>query len=165
MKGASGHRGDPRGCRGQTGPVLRQLGTSRDLGVGTEPQPLQRAQPCPPHRPQGVRVQFWCVESGLWGFAAKSQDVTAQNLLGHTGMCGAVSVTQTCPTLCNRVTVARQAALSVGFSRQECWSGLPYPPPGDLPDLGIEPRSPALQADSLPTKLPGKLLRLQYKAG
>ena len=55
------------------------------VGVGTEPQPLQRAQPCPPHHPQGVRVQFWCVGSGLWGFAAKSQDMIAQNVLSHTG--------------------------------------------------------------------------------
>ena len=46
--------------------------------------------------------------------------------------------------------VAHQAPLSMGFSRQECWSGLPFPPPGDLPDPGIEPRSPALQAHPLP---------------
>ena len=45
-------------------------------------------------------------------------------------------------------TVAHQAALSMGFPRQEYWSGLPFPSPGDLPDLGIEPRSPALQGDS-----------------
>ena len=43
-------------------------------------------------------------------------------------------------------TVAHQAPLSMGFSRQEYWSGLPFPSPGDLPDPGIEPRSPALQA-------------------
>ena len=48
---------------------------------------------------------------------------------------------------------ARQAPLSMGFSRQEHWSGLPFPPPGDLPDPGIEPRSPAWQADSLPSEL------------
>ena len=47
-------------------------------------------------------------------------------------------------------TVARQAPLSMGFSRQGYWSWLPCPPPGDLPDPGIEPGSPALQADSLP---------------
>ena len=41
-------------------------------------------------------------------------------------------------------TVARQSPLSTGFSQQECWSGLPFPAPGDLPDLGIEPESPAL---------------------
>ena len=49
-------------------------------------------------------------------------------------------------------TVACQAPLSLGFSRQEYWSGLPFPPPGDLPDPGIElasPESPALQVDSL----------------
>ena len=46
-------------------------------------------------------------------------------------------------------TVARQAPLPVAFSRQEYWSGLPFPPPGDLPSPGIESQSPALQADSL----------------
>ena len=46
-------------------------------------------------------------------------------------------------------TVAHQAPLSMGFSRQEYWSGLPFPSPGDLPNPGIEPGSPALQADAL----------------
>ena len=54
-------------------------------------------------------------------------------------------------------TVAYQAPPSMGFSRQECWSGLTCPSPGDLPDLGIEPGSPALQADALTSKPPGKL--------
>ena len=53
-------------------------------------------------------------------------------------------------------TVACQTPLSIGFSRQEYYSGLPFPSPGDLSDPGIEPRSPALQADSLPTELQGK---------
>ena len=53
-------------------------------------------------------------------------------------------------------TVAYQAPPSMGFSRQKCWSGLPFPSPGDLPDPGIEPRSPALQADALPSEPPGK---------
>ena len=47
-------------------------------------------------------------------------------------------------------TVALQAPWSMGFTKQEYWSGLPSPPPGDLPDPGMEPMSPALQADSLP---------------
>ena len=55
-------------------------------------------------------------------------------------------------------TVAHQAPLSIGFSRQDYWSGLPCPPEGDLPDPGIEPRSPALQVDSLPCEPPGKPL-------
>ena len=54
-------------------------------------------------------------------------------------------------------TVAHQTPLSMEFSRQEYWSGLPCPPPGDLPNLGIKPRSPELQADSLPSEPPGKL--------
>ena len=56
-------------------------------------------------------------------------------------------------------TVAHKAPLSMGFSRQEYWNGLPFPPPGELPDPGIEPAplgSPALQADSLPVAPPGK---------
>ena len=51
---------------------------------------------------------------------------------------------------------AHQAPPSLGFSRQEYWSGLPFPSPGDLPHPGIEPRSPALQADVLPSEPPGK---------
>ena len=67
-------------------------------------------------------------------------------------------------------TIACQAPLSMGLPSQEYWSRLPFPPPGDLPDAGIEPRSPALQADSLPPKPPGKpgnaglCFRLQTRA-
>ena len=54
-------------------------------------------------------------------------------------------------------TVVYQASLSMGFSKQEYWSGLPFPSPGDLPDPGIEPRFPALQADTLPSEPPGNI--------
>ena len=57
---------------------------------------------------------------------------------------------------CDPRTVARQAPLSMGFSRQEYWSGLPCPSPGDLPNSGIKPRCPALQADSLLSEPPRK---------
>ena len=63
-------------------------------------------------------------------------------------------------------TVACQVPLSMGFSRQEYWSGLPFPSPGDLHDPGIKPRAPALQADSLPSEPLGKpyvFLILRYK--
>ena len=53
-------------------------------------------------------------------------------------------------------TVAYQAPPSMEFSRQKYWSGLPFPSPGDLPNPGIEPRSPALQADALPSEQPRK---------
>ena len=55
-------------------------------------------------------------------------------------------------------TVAHEAPLSMGFSRHEYWSELPFPSPGDLPNSGIEPESPALQVDALPSELPGKPL-------
>ena len=54
--------------------------------------------------------------------------------------------------------MACQASLSIGFSRQEYWSGLPFPSPGDLPDSGIKHGSPALQTDSLPPEPPGKTI-------
>ena len=53
-------------------------------------------------------------------------------------------------------TVAHQAPPSMGFSRQEYWNRLPFPSPGDLPDPGIEPRCPTLQADALTSEPPGK---------
>ena len=53
-------------------------------------------------------------------------------------------------------TVAYQAPPSMGFSREEYWSGLPFPSPGDLPDQGIEPGSPKFQADALTSEPPGK---------
>ena len=73
---------------------------------------------------------------------------------------------QLCPSLCNPMTVACQAPLSIAFSKQEYWSGLSFPPPGNLPDLRIKPKalaSPALvgrfftwQGCSLPLVQPGK---------
>ena len=60
-------------------------------------------------------------------------------------------------------TVAHQAPPSMGFSRQEYWSGLPFPSPGDLPNPGIEPKSIILQADALTCELPGKHTAL-YKS-
>ena len=70
-------------------------------------------------------------------------------------------VIQSCPTLCDPMDYSYQAPPSVGFSRQECWSGLPFPSPGDFPHSGIEPRSPALQADALPSEPPGKPPRME----
>ena len=59
-------------------------------------------------------------------------------------------VTQSCVNLYDSMDWSPQAPLSMGFSRQEYWSGLPFPSSGDLPDPGMEPASPARQADSLP---------------
>ena len=65
-------------------------------------------------------------------------------------------VAKVCPTPMTTWTVARQAPLSVEFSRQEYWSGLPVPSPGDFPDPRIKLGSPAWQVDSLLTESPGK---------
>ena len=54
--------------------------------------------------------------------------------------------------------VVYQASLSMGFSRQEYWSGLPFSSPGDIPDPGIKPWSPSLQADALTSEPPGKIM-------
>ena len=67
--------------------------------------------------------------------------------------CGVLSSVRHFPT---PRTIARQAPLSMGFSRPEFWSGLPFPPPGDLPDPGIEPASPALAGRFFTTAPPGK---------
>ena len=70
-----------------------------------------------------------------------------------------------CVRLCVTLwTVARQAPQSLGFSRQEFWSGLPCPPPGNLPNPGIEPKSPTLQVYSLPAEPPGKPNNLIMKS-
>ena len=78
--------------------------------------------------------------------------------------CYAMLVTQSCSALCPWdfhgicPWLSSQPPLSMGFSRQEYQSGLPFPSPGDLPDTGIKPRPPALQADSLQSEPPGKAL-------
>ena len=66
-------------------------------------------------------------------------------------------VAQLCLTFVTPQTVAHQAPLSMGFPRQEYWSGLPFPSPGDLPDPGIEPVCPALADGFFTTEPPGKL--------
>ena len=66
-----------------------------------------------------------------------------------------VLVAQSCPTLWDPMD-SYQAPLSMRFSRHGYWNGLPFPSPGDLSDPGLKPRSPALQADSLPTEVTGR---------
>ena len=75
------------------------------------------------------------------------------NILCKEACGGGGLVAKLCPTLATPWTVAHQAPLSMGLSRQEYWSGLPFSSPGDLPNPQIEPGSPALQAESLTTEL------------
>ena len=68
-------------------------------------------------------------------------------------MYGGGLIDKLCSTLATPWTVSHQVPLSMGFSRQDYWNGLRLPSPGDLPNPGIKPWSPALQANSLPTEL------------
>ena len=92
----------------------------------------------------------------------KIDKVLKKNAPGYKAVCytfmgvGGGSVAQSCLTLATLWTVACQPPLSMGFSRQVYWSGLQFPSPRDLPNSGIEPGSPPLQVDSLPTEPPGK---------
>ena len=85
-----------------------------------------------------------CFGSGSIASCFSFQGVRLHSTLG-----GGNLVTKSCPTLVTPWNVAHQTTLSMGYSRQEYWSELLFPSPGDLPDLGIEARSPALQAGSL----------------
>ena len=78
---------------------------------------------------------------------------TQNHIRGRSLALSLSEVAKSCLTLATPWTVACQASLSMGFSRQEYWNGSPFPSPGDLHDPGIEPTSPVLQADSLPTEL------------
>ena len=94
--------------------------------------------------------QQLCLSScGFPYFCLKPQAPTSFSL-------SKVNLLSRVPLFVTPQTVAYQASLSMGFSRWEYWSGLPFPCPGDLPDPGIEPGSPALQADALPSEPPGK---------
>ena len=99
-------------------------------------------------------------DTEAWCAAVVESDMGSQrvghDLAAEQQQCAHAESHQSCPTLCDPMDIARQAPLSMGFSRHEYWSGVPFPPPGDLPNPGMEPRSAALQADSLRSEPPGK---------
>ena len=95
----------------------------------------------------GIKISW---EGGQWG-RIYLEDSLWSCVLSHFS----------CVWLCATPwTVVHQAPLSMGFSRQEYCSGFPFPSPGDLPNPGVEPGSPALQVDSLPSEPQGKPLKL-----
>ena len=76
--------------------------------------------------------------------------------LDHKGLKGKVKSLNHVPLFATPWTIAYEATPSMGFSRRECWSGLPFSSPGGLPNPGIERGSPTLQTDTLPSEPPGK---------
>src|SRR5574340_381233 len=101
-----------------------------------------------PHRRQPTRLPR------PWDSPGKNTGVGCHFLLQCMKGKSESEVTQSCPTLCYPTTVAHQAPLFIGFSRQEYWSGLPFPPPGDLADPVIEPSSAALAGRFFTTEPP-----------
>ena len=99
----------------------------------------------PPRGNCSIRSCRFSVSVGGQGSGSFCVDVLNQNLPETKHVCTCL-VTQSCPTLRPLGAVSLQAPLSMGFSRQEYWSGLPCPSPGDLPDSGIAGSPPALQA-------------------
>ena len=103
-------------------------------------------------QPRVADLSPWALKSPEW---ATNLPCVRQGTLGDLDVVYACfltrervhAVAQSCPALCDPWTVAHQVLLSMGFSRQEYWSGLPFPFPRDPPDPGVEPGSLALQAD------------------
>ena len=104
----------------------------------------------------GVSMCVWFPLLTLWFTFAYVWKIFFKSLRLKVYFNLCVIVAQLCPALCDPMNVAHQTPLSVEFSRQEYWSGLPFTSPADLPEPGIKPGSPILQAYSLPSKPPGK---------
>ena len=94
-------------------------------------------------------------ERFFWGLITTYWVFRTQLKIEQDTLCPCESESEVVSDSATPWTVAYQAPLSMGLSRQEYWSGLPFPSPGDLPKPGIEPRSPTLQADTLNSEPPG----------
>ena len=154
----------PVGKRDSLHPRVGQLGNLHMLGSGWAEAPrwvhwvcysaIRQEQglsaPCPTLRCQGYTYSTQPFSSSDPG---PPPDVKDNSRTRMHAACSVASVVSNSVILW---IIACQAPQSMGLSRQECWSGLPRPPPGDLPDPGIETRSPALQVDSQPPAKPSR---------
>ena len=113
---------------------------------------VQQAQPF--ILKQRIKLCRYLPTSKFKGVSSHSLTMAMGRPKGYLWLWYVCSVTSDSATL---YAIVRQAPLSMGFFRQEYWSGLPFPPPGDLPDPGVETTSPVLQVDSLPAEPSGKL--------
>ena len=120
-----------------------------------------------PGEGNGNTLQYSCLENSMdWGawWATYSPWVAKSRTWLNNIISKWVSSLSRVRLFATAWTVAYQASPSVGFSRQEYWSVLPFPSPGDLPDPGIEPRSPSLEADALTSEPPGNNIIGNYKS-
>ena len=129
--------------------------TTRELTNQAVISPLHQEVPWQSHTPMGGipwrRIHMW-----LSAWASSRITWKLMLLVPWSWFESESEVAQSCPTLCDPWTVVHQTPLSMGFSRQEYWSGLPFPSAGDLPNPGIKPRSPTMQTDALTSAPPGK---------
>jgi len=121
------------------------------LGAGIRPQSPPRPQKFLPTVGCWALMHFYGP-----GYDWKVYFISLQSVCVCVYMCVCVWVAQSCPTLQSHGLKPSRLLCPWGFSRQEYWSGLPCPPPGDILNAEIEPGSPVLQADSLPCEPPGK---------
>ena len=98
----------------------------------------------------------WVIDKGVWHPSKMGVSRALKNIVLEPDERKKVKSLSHVQLFATPWTVAYQGPLSMGFSRQQYWSGLPFPSPGDLPDPGIEARFPALRADALPPEPPGK---------
>ena len=118
------------------------------LSMGFSRQEYWSGLPCPP--PGDLP------NPGIEPPSLKSPTLARGFFTTSATSCVCVLVAELCPTLCNSMDCSCQVPLSMKFSRQDYWSGLPFLSPRELPDSGIEPGSPALHTDSLPSEPPQK---------
>ena len=148
----------------QVAPVIKNLpanaGNIRDVGSipGLGRYPRVR---------HGNPLQYSCLENAMdrgawWATVHRIAKLDMPEWLTHIAVLNVISIWWVhAQSLCHvwlfetPCTVAHQTPMSIGLSQQEYWSGLPFPPPGDPPDPGMEPGSPTLQADSLRTESQG----------
>ena len=104
-----------------------------------------------PTRPLPQFHGAWELLSGKISFSVELWE-NNQRAVFSFYVCVCVLVAQPCLTLCDPMDCVHQTPRSMEFSRQEYWIGVPFPPPGDLPDPGIQPGSPELYAGSLPSE-------------
>ena len=115
--------------------------------------PCTWCSPLPLHHPGPVSGPCWGAGEQTWVWF---NDMICKKQPTYCTYCSSLSINSHVRRFAIPWIVVPQAPLFMKFSRQEYWSGLPFPSRGDLPDPGIKPRSPALQTDSLPSETPGK---------
>ena len=125
----------------------------RDSSDGAGAQVHRRPRPA---SLEAAPDQSLCAQVTSWGWASRREQERDRGSGLSQEEKVKVIVAQSCPTLCDPMDCSPSDSFVHGIPQARCWSGLPFPPPGDLPNPGVEPGSPAQQADWLSSEPPGK---------